>query len=92
VLIRAAHPYEGQVRAGAKGIAGAVKEVEARNGTNGYRGWNRTSVLLIQSQRGMPATHPVSKVLGSAAGCPRLGYLHPGPVREVRLELTLSRF
>lgn len=26
----------------------------------GYRGWNRTSVLLIQSQGGMPATHPVS--------------------------------
>src|SRR5579859_924832 len=25
----------------------------------GYRGWNRTSVLLFQRQGGMPATHPV---------------------------------
>jgi hypothetical protein len=46
----------------------------------------------VRILRGTADAHPESMALGSAAAAHRLGYLHPGPVREVRLELTLSRF
>jgi hypothetical protein len=43
-----------------------------------YRGWNRTSVLLIQSQGGMPTTHPVPGTGGEIRTLTRPDLSRPG--------------